>query len=140
MGWLELIPLLKKLLPLLSRIAPMLEAFVVARATNGKEAEARVDRVAADLKGDFKNEFASVAENHTALARTLAEQTEHLRVLSDEVRRLRVTSGERDARLEAIVLEVAGMTRSLKTFAIAILVLLVVCVGLLVAIVMRHAT
>jgi hypothetical protein len=138
MGWLELIPLLKRLLPLLSRMVPMLEAFVVARASNGKEAEARVERVAADLKGDFRSEFASAAENHAALTRTLAEQTEHLRVLGDEVRRLGVASGERDARMSTIEAQVAATARFLKSCAVAALVLLVVCAGLLVALFMRH--
>jgi chromosome segregation ATPase len=138
MGWLELIPLLKRLLPLLARVAPMLEAFVVARATNSKEAEARVERVTADLKGDFKSEFALAAENHAAINRTLAEQTEHLRALSDDVQSLGLARHEHDARMETLESQIAGLARSLKTFAVATLVLLIVCVTLLATLFFRH--
>jgi hypothetical protein len=138
MGWLELIPLLKRLLPLLSRMVPMLEAFVVARASNGKEAEARVDRVAADLKGDFKSEFASAAQNHAALTQTLAEHGEYLRVLNEDVHRLHLASGVHDARMEAVEAQLAGTVRQLKMFALFVILLLILCTALLVAMFLRH--
>jgi hypothetical protein len=138
MGWLELIPLLKRLLPLLSRVAPMLEAFVVARASNGKEAEARVERVAADLKGDFKSEFAAAAENHAGLTRTLAEHSEYLRSLNEDVHRLHLASAAHDARMEAVEGQLASAVRQLRTFALLMILLLILCTTLVVAIFLRH--
>ena len=138
MGWLEVLALLKRLLPLLSRVAPMLEAFVVSRATNGKDAEAAVQRVTAELKSELEGEFAAAAESRALLTRTLADHSERLRLMGDEVERLRVASGEHDARMEAVEMQIARLVRSLKTYAVVVMVLLILCTTLLVAMFLRR--
>jgi hypothetical protein len=141
MGWLELLPLLKRLLPLLGRLAPTLEAVLVARTANGKDTEEAMQRFA----GSIKAEFATAAENHTTLAHTLEQHSEGMRLLTEDVQRLQQTTNQQDARtramevqMDAVATQMTSLSRTVKSFAIVILLLLLACTGLLTALFLRH--
>ncbi len=141
MGWLELLPLLKRLLPLLGRLAPTLEAVLVTRAASGKDTEEAVQRFA----GSMKAEFAAAAENHAALAHALESHSEDLRLLAEDVQRLQQTTGQQDARMravevqmDAVAAQMTSLSRTVKSFAIVFLLLLLACAGLLTALFLRH--
>jgi hypothetical protein len=138
MGWLELIPLLKRLLPLMSRIAPMLESFIVSRATTSKDTEAALERLAGELKTQLNVGFTAASATHAELRQALTLKTEQLRSLTSEVRLMHTTLDEHDARMEAVELQVAGMARTLRTFALASILMLVICTTLLLAIFLKH--
>ena len=141
MGWLELLPLLKRLLPLLSRLAPTLEAVVVARSANGKDTEATVQRFAYSVKTDF----AAAAENHATLSHALEQHSEDLRLLTEDVQRLQQTTSQQDARMramevqmDAVATQMTLLSRTVKSFAVVFLLLLLACAGLLTALYLRH--
>ena len=134
MGWLELLPLLKRLLPLLRRLAPVLETVAAARIAASNDTHAALERFSGELKSEMSGELAASAQSHIELKAMLTSQTEQLGVLSEDVRRLQAASGKQDARLEAVESQIA----SLRTFALATLLLLVLCAALLVVLLLRH--
>jgi hypothetical protein len=134
MGWLELLPLLKRLLPLLRSVAPMLETFMAARIASSNDTHAALERFSGELKSDLTGELAASAQSHIELKAMLASQAEQLGILSEDVQRLQAASGKQDARLEAVASQIA----SLRTFALATILLLVLCAALLVAILLRR--
>ena len=138
MGWLELLPLLKRLLPLLSRVAPMLETFVAVRGAGSKETEAAMERATANLRSQFSSELAASAESRHEVTRTLAEQSGHLRSMHLEVERLRVATTEHDSRMESLETQLSGLARSLKAYAVGVILLLTICITLLIALFLRR--
>ncbi len=134
MGWLELLPLLKRLLPLLRSVAPMLETFLAARMAASNDTHAALERFSGELKSELTGELTASAQSHIELKALLASQAEQLRVLTEDVRHLHVANSKQDARLEAVESQIA----SLRTFALVTIVLLVLCAALLVAILLRH--
>ncbi len=134
MGWLELIPLLKRLLPLLSRVAPILESFVVARGTANADTQVALQRFSGEVRGDL----AIAVQNHAELQRTLADHTEHLLILTEDMRQLRVADNQYAARLEEAETQIAAMSRWLRAVSIVTIVLLLACVALLVVLLRRH--
>lgn len=133
MGWLELLALLKRVLPLLSRVAPMLESYVVARGATRDDSEA-LDRLSAELK----THLAAANEHQSVLRDTLDIQNERLLHLSDELQRLRTAGTENSAKLEQIERQIASTSRLLRLALLPVMALLLVCVGLLVALLLRH--
>jgi hypothetical protein len=134
MGWLELLPLLKRLLPLLRRLAPLLETFVAARMAASNDTHAALERFSGELKSELTGELAASAQSHIELKAMLASQAEQLRVLTADVQHLHLAGGEHDARLKAVEAQIA----SLRTFALVTILLLVLCAALLAAILLRH--
>jgi hypothetical protein len=134
MGWLELLPLLKRMLPLLRSVAPMLETFMAARIAASNDTHAALERFSGELKSELTGELAASAQSHIELKAMLASQAEQLGVLTTDVQRLHAASGKQDARLEAVESQIA----SLRTFALVTILLLVLCAALLVAILLRH--
>ncbi len=132
MGWLELIALLKRVLPLLSRLAPMLESYIGARGATRGDAEA-FDR----LSGDLKTQLAGAAENHADLKGLLEAQSSVLQQLSDELHRQRAAEAEKLARLVQIQQQIAANTRLLRLASLLTFVLLLACIGLLIALLRR---
>ena len=133
MGWLELIALMKRLLPLLSRVAPMLETYLGARGAVRGDTEA-IDR----LSGDLQAQLASGTQNHLALSDALEAQNSRLLHLSDELQHLRAAQAEGVGRFDRMERQVASAGRLLRTVSVLTVVLLLACVGLLVAILLRH--
>jgi hypothetical protein len=130
MGWLEIIPLLKRLLPLLTRVAPMLEGVIAARVSASASNEEAFQRFSGELKGDF----AIAAQNHAELRRSLADHTEHLLVIADDIKQLRVADTQYAARLEEAETQIASMGKWLRAVSIITILLLLVCIFLLSAI------
>ena len=132
MGWLELIALMKRVLPLLSSVAPMLESYVGARGATRGDTEA-IER----LSGDLKAQLAGAAQNHLDLKDTLDAQDERLEHIADELQRLRAADAEVIARLEQIERHIASSARLMLLTSLLIAVLLLACVGLLIALLRR---
>ena len=140
MGWLELIALMRRVLPLLVRVAPMLEGYVGARGAMRNDTEA-LDRLA----GDLKAQLAAGTDNHADLKGLLDAQNQLLEArsgrmqhLADELQRLRAADAEKLARLEQMERHISANTRLLRTASLLTIILLVVCTGLLIALLLRH--
>jgi cell division protein FtsX len=133
MGWLELLPLLKRILPLLSRIAPMLETYVATRAAGREDTQAVVDR----LSGEFA---VSAQSNHEQITATLAGHTHQLQQLSDEARQLSAMNNLQAARLGEVEQRVSQMQSTIRTLGIGTILLLVACIVLLAALLLRHSS
>jgi hypothetical protein len=134
MGWLELLPLLKRLLPLLSRVAPMLETYVAARGAVREDVHTAFERFSGEVKGDF----AIASQNHAEVKQTLAEHSTRLTALNDDVRQLCVTDAHQGALLVEMEKKIAATGRFLRTVSILVLLLLVACFVLLTLLFLRH--
>lgn len=134
MGWLELLPLLKRLLPLLGRVAPMLESYVGARAAGAVSNEAALER----FTGDIKSDLAVTARHHANLVRTLEGHTDQLLVLTDDVKQLRIAGDQLNRRMETIEEQTVATARYLRTFCVLSLLLLVAVLGVVIALFLRH--
>ena len=126
MGWLELLPLLKRVLPLLTRVAPMLETFIATRGSG--QTDAALDRFA----GVVNLELANVSRKHDDLNQVLAGQAADLNAMRSEMVKIRASDERTTARLLQIETQVAELGRTLRIAAVSLGVLLAICIGLLV--------
>ncbi len=126
MGWLELLPLLRRVLPLLDRLAPMLES-VVAGRMGGRAA---VEANSASL--------AEVSKTHTSLQSTLEEQRLALMALSSQLAGMRADAD--DARAQALHLasNTARLARTVRLLLVVTVFLVLICLVLLLVLVLRH--
>lgn len=127
MGWLELLPLLRRMLPLLDRLMPMLEATLAGRAAARAEAD-RSSAAAPEIARDLEILLQSVEGQR---AQTLA--------LSEEIKRLRMSHEVVAARLEANEAQLARMVGWVKAGAILTPALLIAACLLLVLLAHRNA-
>lgn len=133
MGWFELIALMKRVLPLLSRVAPMLETYLATRGATRGDSEA-LDR----LSGEVKTHLATVAQGHTDLKGVLDTQNDRLLQISDELRQLRSADVANSIRLEYTEQQISSAMRMLRVVSMLMVALLLACIGLLIALLMRH--
>ena len=126
MGWLELLPLLKRALPLLSRVVPMLETLVASRGL----ARAELARTSSTS--------AEVTQSHGEVVAALEAQSGQLAALAEDVKRLGAADEYFAKRFQAIEGQVSGLQTLLKALAATVVLLLLVIVVLLVVLVHRH--
>jgi CHASE3 domain sensor protein len=131
MGWLEVLTMLKRLVPLLTRVAPMLETFIATRGAVRNDSAA-LERVAGGLKSDL---LSTTAAHRTEIEAAFSVQAAELRDIRVELKHLRE---EQASRLAEVERGVAATQRTLRGFAIATLVLVILCVALLAALLLRH--
>ncbi len=126
MGWLELLPLMKRALPLLLRLVPMLEATLASRSAARAEL-ALPASITADA-AQSQNDVLAVLEAHSGQLATLAE----------DVKRLGTADEFFAKRFQSMEDQVSGLQTLLKAFATTMVLLLLVAVVLLVVLVRRH--
>lgn len=133
MGWFELIALMKRVLPLLSRVAPMLETYLATRGATRGDGEA-LDR----LSGEVKTHLATLSQSHADLKSALDTQNDRLLQISDELRQLRSADVANSIRLEYTEQQIASALRMLRAVSVLMVALLLACIGLLIALLLRH--
>ncbi len=105
MGWLEILPLLRRLLPLLHQTVPMLERSM-ARGNNAASAGSSASAASIDA---FRADLQALDNGHRILGEQLRQNTTHLEALSELVQQnTRVSEvyatqlRETDARLASL--------------------------------------
>ena len=121
MGWLELLPLLRRLLPLLDRLPPLLEGVLAGRA--GAKAG---EQTAAHI--------AELTQSHTNLQATLADHSAALQLLAHEIATLNTSVPV----LQAQVTTLAAQTSAVRAIALTTLIGVVLCLILLMVLLLRH--
>ncbi|MGI4756081.1 MAG: hypothetical protein ACRYGF_04440 [Janthinobacterium lividum] len=134
MGWLELLPLLKRLLPLLSRMAPMLETFIATRSGKLAETEA-ADR----LHENLKTHLADTAQKHDLVSELLLAQAGQIKGLLENMARQRAVEDRTAARLLEIESSVAALARTLRSAIILLGLLMLASIALLVFLLMHRS-
>ena len=127
MGWLELLPLLRRVLPLLDRLAPMLESLLAGRM-GARTAEA--DRTQAAV--------ASLSESHTGLQNALQTQSDAIQALAGQVHHLEAAIDALHSRLAAADSRVAAVSKTLRIAFTAIFLLLLACITFVLALLLRR--
>ena len=126
MGWLELLPLMRRLLPMLSQLTPMLESMLAGRMG----ARAETERISTAV--------AATTQSHSALLALLDQQQVQLAQVSNDLQQLRASN---DARLSSSVelhRQVADLTSLLRTALVTGGVLLLACLCMLIVLLVRH--
>jgi chromosome segregation ATPase len=134
MGWLELLPLLKRLLPLLTRVAPVLESFVAVKTSAREEIEQGFQRLSADMR----KQLAAPSTDADDLKQLMAAHAVQLTRLREEFARLNEAQGKHERRLEEASEQIGVLTRELSRMAYLIAGLLVVCVVLLLLLLLKR--
>lgn len=121
MGWLELLPLLRRVLPLLDRLAPMLEGLLAGRAS----ARAEVDRNGAAAVDATRAQDAllQVLEEHRVQVSTMMQEIESLRA-GNEIFATRLQASEAQLRSLTVWVRVG----TIVTPALVLVVLFLVAV------------
>lgn len=126
MGWLELLPLLKRVLPLLDRLTPMLEMTVA-------------NRMAARSEGDRSGAAAVLAETQDALVHSVEEQRTQLVGLTQEVKLLRVANDIVVARLQTSEAQSEALAKWVKAAAVVTTLLVLIVLALVLVLLAKHA-
>lgn len=123
MGWLEILPLLRRLLPLLSRAVPMLESTLAARSSARSESSSEALRA----------EVLQLGSGTSSIQSTLMQHSAQLTQISGDLQQTRLDSA---AARDSVELRLSALTRWMKiavvlsSLALAtLLVLLVVVLG-----------
>lgn len=127
MGWLELLPLLRRVLPLLDRVTPLLESAIAGRLS-GKSVESERTQAA----------VAALSESHTDLQSSLEAQREILLALAAQVRSLDATTSALHGQIAAVDNRVTAVARTMRIAFAVLLVLLMFSIGLLLLLLLRH--
>lgn len=135
MGWLELLPLLKRVLPLLSRMVPMLETVVATRAASRAEGEGALNRVLAEVK----TQQGAHGEHALRLQQLITAQGEQISTMAADLNAVRVSHNAQAERIAQVERQLHTIGRLLRMLAIATVVLLLACIALLAMLVARHA-
>lgn len=126
MGWLELLPLLRRVLPLLDRVTPLLESAIAGRL-GSKSVESERTQAA----------VAALSESHTDLQSSLDTQREILVALAAQVRSLDATTSALHGQIAAADNRVAAVARAMR-IAFVVLFLLLLCTIVLLLLLLRH--
>ena len=126
MGWLELLPLLRRVLPLLDRLAPMLESVVAGRLGGRAAIEANA------------TSLAEVSKTHNEVQSTLEDQRLAISRLSAQLEVLQSSADEARAQSATFNRTFAALTKAVRWALAAILLLVVLCVVLLTMLLLRH--
>ena len=127
MGWLELLPLLRRVLPLLDRLTPLLESALVGRSA--ARAESEKNRSGID----------ELTQSQAGLVGLLERQHEQMTQLGDELQSLSVAYAALQGRLADLEESHKRSAAMLRTAAAVIVVLLLLVVGLLVFLVVHRS-
>ena len=147
MGWLELLPLLKRLLPMLDRLAPTLEALIAGRFGGKAEAE-RVSTAA----------IAEVTRSHNSLQQAMEDQRAQMLTVTSGIRQLQISHEAMAVSNDAVVASLDARLQGMDTFAskmeamerqntsllhllqggLAVLLVLLVAVLILLFLLLRH--
>ena len=126
MGWLELLPLLRRVLPLLDRLAPMLEYLVAGRMGGRAAVEAN------------SASMAEVSKTHTSLQSTLEAQRLVLLELSAQLGMVRVDADNARAQTLQLASKTADLARTVRNLLVITVSLVLLCLALLLVLVLRH--
>jgi chromosome segregation ATPase len=126
--WPKVLLQLFELLPHISRLVPMADKYLSTKTASEKANEAAMAAMAEGVRGDL----GQVTKAHAGLYRQLQEQSAQITVVSEELKRARLTSEQHDRRMEALETRVNSLGLWIKAgvsvlvvLAVAILVLLV---------------
>lgn len=133
MGWFEVLAQLKRILPLLSRLAPMLETFLATRGGVRTETGTVVDR----MRSDLQEQVSAAAQKQDGITVLLEEQARQTALLTANVSQVRHENDRVSARLLEIETALAAVARGLRKIAITVISLLILCIGLLIALLLR---
>ncbi len=126
MGWLELLPLLRRVLPLLDRLAPMLESLVAGRMGG----RAAVEASSASL--------AAVSKTHLSLQTTLEDHRLALLAMSSQIQALRTDADDARSHMALLASKTADLARTVRILLGLMLVIVLACFALLLVLVLRH--
>ncbi len=138
MGWLELLPLLRRLLPLLGRLTPLVETYVAARGATAAEAQS-TQEIVARLTAQMQSNAEAALSDRIALRESFDRQQAQLTAITSEVRQLRVAQEEAAAQTAAAAVQIKALASSLRTIVTLLIVALLLCAGTLAAILLHHA-
>ena len=122
------------MLPLLTRIAPMLESYMGARGGSRAGAESAITQIHERLTADSTQ----TTQRFTMLGKALAEQTNQLEMLAEEVRQLVLSDSLQRSQLKRMEAELSSRMSGLRLALIVLVTLLLVCAGLLIALLVRR--
>ncbi len=117
---------MKRLLPMLSQLTPMMESVVAGRM--GAKAEVEQTRAA----------VAEISTSHTGLVGMLEDQRSQLAAIHDELRAMRALGIAAEHRAMTVDQKLAALTATVRTAAIALGGLLLLCLALLSFLLARH--
>lgn len=120
MGWLEILPLLRRLLPLLSRAVPMLESTLAARSSARSESSSEALRA----------EVLQLGSGTSSIQSTLKQHSAQLAQISGDLQQTRLDSA---AARDALELRLATITRWMKVAVVLSSLALVAVIALVVS-------
>ena len=126
MGWLELLPLMRRLLPMLSQLTPMLESMLAGRMGGRAEAERTQAAVA------------EIGISHAGLLTALEQQRSHLATLADDLRASHAANTALQSQVDGMDRRLALLTNMAKKTVTVLVGLLLLCLVLLCLLLLRH--
>ncbi len=108
---------------------------MAARGAALADNHAAIDRFSAEVRTDL----GAITREHAELMRSFQDQGEALLILTDEVKQLRLSDEQSRRRAETAEQQLESVALWMRVVSIVALLLLAACLGLLIALYLRHS-